>query len=142
MVTIDLTMPIHIVNMLIMIVVMNAVLYKPIRSILQERGNKEAGLEKDIATFEKNTKLRIEEFERKLAEARAKAKDELDAMKTETSAAGSEKLAGIRQEADAEKTEQLTQIESEFGKAQSELKGQIDGFAGEMATKILGRAMS
>lgn len=142
MITIDITMPIHIINMLLLIVIMNAVLYRPIRSILIDREKKVDSLEKEIETFEKNSQLQIEEFDKKLSEARSKAKAQMDAAKTEASGASAEKLAGIRKEADAEKATELGQIEQQFAVAQQELKGQLEGFASAMAGKILGRSVS
>ena len=141
MITIDLTMPIQIANILIMIVIMNVVLYKPIRTILEEREKRVTGLEKDVETFEENAKLRLEEFDSKLNDARGKAKAELDTARGEAQAVGSAKLAEIRKESDGKKAESLKQIEDEIAKAQSELKGQVEGFASEMAGKILGRAV-
>ena len=141
MITIDLTMPLHIINMLLLIVIMNAVLYRPIRSILIERDKKLSGLAKDIETFEKNSNLRLEEFNRKLAEARAKGKADFEAVKGAAMAENGEKLAAIRKEADAEKADQLGKINGQFTAAQQALKGQLDSFAGEMANKILGRAV-
>ena len=141
MITIDLTMPIQILNILIMIGVMNAVLYKPIRTILLEREKRVATLEKDVEDFEENARLRLEEFDNKLNDARGKAKAELDRVRGEAQSAGSEKLAEIRKESDGKKAESLKQIQAEIAKAQTELKGQVDGFASDMAGKILGRAV-
>lgn len=141
MITIDITMPIHIINMLFLIVVLNAVLYRPIRGILIERKKKIAGLRTDIENFEKNAQLRLEEFEQKLAEARTQAKGEFDAVRAEAQKAGAEKVAAIRAEADAEKGQQLSAIQEQFTKARQELQGQLDSFAGDMAEKILRRAV-
>jgi F-type H+-transporting ATPase subunit b len=141
MITIDLTMPLHIINMLLLIVIMNAVLYRPIRSILLERDKKLSGLAKDIETFEKNSNLRLEEFNRQLAEARSKAKAEFETLKGEAMKASSEQLAAIRKGAEAEKSLQLGTITGQVSAAQQTLKGQLDGFAAEMANKILGRAV-
>jgi len=141
MITIDLTMPIQIANILILIVIMNIVLYKPIRTILAEREKRISGLEKDVDEFHKNAKLRLEEFDSKLNDARSRAKEELDTVRGEAQAAGSDKLAGIRKEADARKAENLAQIQDQFAKANEELKGQVEGFAAEMAGKIMGRAI-
>lgn len=141
MITIDLTMPLHIINMLLLIVIMNVVLYRPIRSIILERDKKMSGLAKDIETFEKNSTLQLEEFNRKLAEARAKAKAEFEAVKGTAMAASGDQLATIRKGAEAEKALQLSTIHGQFTAAQQTLKGQLDAFAGEMANKILGRAV-
>ncbi len=141
MITIDLTMPIQIANILILIVIMNAVLYKPIRTILEERQKKIAGLDKDIDTFNKNAKLRLEEFDQKIMDARGKAKAEMEAMKSAANAESNEKLAKIRKEVDVEKAGQLSQIQQQVSSAEQELRGQVSGFANEMASKILGRAL-
>ncbi|MDD5760176.1 MAG: hypothetical protein PHI06_13975 [Desulfobulbaceae bacterium] len=141
MITIDLTMPIHIINMLLLIVIMNAVLYRPIRSIILERDKKLSGLAKDIETFEKNSNLQLDEFNRKLAEARAKAKAEFETVKGAALAESAEQLADIRKGAEADKALQLSTIQGQFTAAQDALKGQLDTFAGEMANKILGRAV-
>ena len=141
MITIDMTMPIQIANMLILIVIMNIVLYKPIRTILIERAKRISGLEKDVDEFNKNAKLRLEEFDNKLNDARTRAKTELDSVRGEAQSAGAEKLAEIRKEADGKKAESLGQIKSQISAASDELKGQVEGFATEMAAKILGRAL-
>ncbi|MCK5341538.1 MAG: ATP synthase F0 subunit B [Desulfobulbaceae bacterium] len=141
MIDIDITMPIQIVNILILIVIMNGVLYKPVRTILEQRVKKLADLDNEVETFDKNAQLRRDEFDTKINDARIKAKEELDAARGSAQSAGNEKLTAIRQEADAAKAEQLTQVRSDVAAAQQELKGQVDSFASEMAGKILGRAL-
>ncbi|MFO7605344.1 MAG: ATP synthase F0 subunit B [Desulfurivibrionaceae bacterium] len=141
MITIDLTMPIQIINVLILIVIMNIVLYRPIRTILAEREKRVSGLEKDVEEFNKNARLRLEEFDAKLNDARSRAKAELDQARGEAQAAGAEKVAGIRKEVDTRKAESLAQIQEQIGKAGEELKVQVEGFASEMAAKVLGRAL-
>lgn len=141
MIEIDLTMLIQIVNMLLLIVILNAVLYKPIRSILEDRQKKIAGLDESVATFRKNSGLRLEEFDQKMKDARLRAKKEYEATRVAAHAESNEHLAGIRKEADAQKSGRLAEIEKQFATAQGELKGQIDGFASDMASKVLGRAL-
>lgn len=140
MITIDATMWIHILNTLILIAIMNAVLYRPVRAILKERKKEISTLETDIDTFEKNSQLRLEEFDNKLAEARSRAKEEFDAVRSASVAESSEQLAAVRKEAEKEKTAGLTDVAGQFDKARSELQGLLGSFAGDMANKILGRA--
>lgn len=142
MITVDLTMPLHILNILILIAVMNAVLYRPVRGILRKRKEEVATMESDIVNFEKNAKLRVEEFDQKLNEARAKAKEEFDGVKKVAQDISNEKVAGIRKASDAHKTEELGKIQAEAASADKTLRSELDGFAGEMASKILGRALS
>ena len=141
MITIDLTMLIQIVNMLLLIVVLNAVLYKPIRAIIEERQKKIGGLDEGIDQFKKNAVLRQDDFAQKMKDARIRAKKEYEAARNAALAESTEKLAGLRKEVDARKAGQLAEIEKQFAAARSELQGQISGFAGEMAGKVLGRAL-
>ena len=141
MIDIDITMPIHILNMLILIVIMNAVLYKPVRGIIRERLKKLGGLSSDIETFNKNAEQRMAEFERKIAETHAKAKMELEAMRATTQASGAEKIAQIRREAETAKSSQLAEVARQFAAVRETLKGELDGFAQAMAGKVLGRSL-
>lgn len=141
MITIDITVIIQIINILILIVVMNAVLYKPVRTVLAKRKQKIAELATAIDTFKKNAELRKEEINRKLNEARNKAKEEIDKAKGEAQTVTAESLAQVRQEATANKTSQLSEIQKQFTDAQQQLSGQIESFASEMAAKILGRSI-
>ena len=141
MITIDTTMVIQILNILILIVVLNAVLYKPVRTILAKRKEKLAELSNEIDTFKKNAELRQEEINRKLADARNRAKEELDKAKSGAQAVSAENLTAVRQETTTEKNTQLEEIQKQFVDVQQQLQGQIDSFASDMAAKILGRAV-
>jgi F-type H+-transporting ATPase subunit b len=141
MITIDITVVIQIINILILIIVMNAVLYKPVRSVLAKRKEKLGELANSIETFKKNAELRREEINRKLNDARSRAKEEIDKAKTAAQTTTAESLAQVRQEAHASKTAQLDEIKKQFTDAQQQLSGQIDGFASDMAAKILGRSI-
>jgi F-type H+-transporting ATPase subunit b len=141
MITIDITVIFQIINILILIVVMNAVLYKPVRTVLAKRKEKLAELANSIETFKKNAELRKEEIDRKLNEARAKAKEEIEKARSAAQSSTAESLAQVRQDALAAKTEQLDEIKKQFTGAQQQLSGQIDTFASDMAAKILGRSI-
>jgi len=141
MITIDITVVIQIINILILIVVMNAVLYKPVRTVLAKRKEKLAELANAIETFKKNAELRKEEINRKLNDARRRAKEEIEKAKGEAQATTSESLAKTRQQAQENKTAQINEIQNQFNAAQQQLSGQIDSFATEMAAKILGRSI-
>ncbi len=141
MITVDITMPIMIANIMILMILLNAVLYKPVRRILAERKEKLVGLATDVDNYEKNAQLRVEEYDNKLNEARRKAKAEFDSARASAQAAGAAKVAEIKAGADAAKAEQIGTVQAEFAAAQKELSGQVDSFAGDMAGKILGRAV-
>ncbi len=141
MITIDMTMPMQIVNIFILMMILNAILYRPVRKILADRKEKLEGLATDVENYKKNAQLRVEEFDNKMNDARRKAKAEFDGARASATAAGNEKLAEIKGAADKDKAAQLATVTSEFTAAQKELSGKIGDFANDMAGKILGRAV-
>jgi len=141
MITIDITMFIHIVNMIVLMIVLNAVLYKPVQSILAKRREKIESLQKDVEQFVQNARHRQQEVDKKMREASSRAKAALDGARAEAQAAGSEKLAAIRAEADGEKEKQMAEIHAQIDGAKKELRDNVSDFADEMAEKILGRSL-
>lgn len=141
MITIDITLVIHIINMIVLMYVLNIVLYKPVQAILQKRVETLDSLNKDVEQFEANARHRQAEVDRKMREASTKAKRALDGARSEAQAAGNEKLAAIRQEADGEKEKQLKELQSQVEAAKKELSENVSVFANEMASKILGRSL-
>ncbi|HEB49584.1 MAG TPA: hypothetical protein ENI89_03155 [Desulfobulbus sp.] len=141
MITLDITLFIHIVNMIVLMLVLNAILYKPILGILDKRQEKIDSLNTDVEQFEQNARQRQAEVDRKMREASAKAKKALDGARSEAQAAGAEKLAAIRQEAEGEKEKQLAELRSQIEAARKELQDNAAGFARDMAAKILGRSL-
>ena len=141
MVTIDITMVIQMINMVVLMFLLNGILYKPIKKILKERSEKMQGMQNDVAKFEENARLRQEEVDAKMSKASGKAKAALDAARAEAQAAGDEKMASIKAEVDEFKETQMAEINTQIDTAQRELKANLDGFATDMASKILGRAL-
>ena len=141
MVTIDITMVIQIINMVVLMFLLNKVLYKPVKKILKERSEKMQGMQNDVAKFEQNARLRQEEVDAKMSKASGKAKAALDEARAEAQAAGDEKMASIKAEVDEYKDTQMADITTQIGDAQKDLKANLDGFASAMASKILGRAL-
>lgn len=141
MVTIDITIVIQMINMVVLMFLLNEVLYKPVKKILRERSEKMQGMQNDVAKFEENARLRQEEVDAKMSKASGKAKAALDAARAEAQTAGDEKMASIKAEVDQYKEKQLAQISTQIGEAQQQLKANLDGFAKDMASKILGRAL-
>lgn len=141
MITIDITMFIHIINMIVLMLVLNAILYKPVQAILRKRQEKLESLQKDVVQFEENARHRQEEVDRKMREASTRAKEALDGARSAAQSVGAKKLEAIRAEADGEKEKQLADIRSQITSAQKELQDGASDFAKAMAAKILGRSL-
>jgi F-type H+-transporting ATPase subunit b len=141
MITMDITLVIQIINMIVLMFLLNAVLYKPVLQILRERSSRMKGTQSEIEKFQKNARHRQEEVDKKLIEASRKAKAALDGARAEAATAGSEKLAAIKAEAEAEKERKMAELRTQVGVAGKDLQDNLSGFASAMAGKILGRSL-
>jgi F-type H+-transporting ATPase subunit b len=141
MISVDVTLLMHIINMIVLLFVLNAILYKPVLGILEKRAQKIESLNGDVAQFEQNARQRQAELDSKMREASNKAKKALDGARSQAQAAGAEKLAVIRQESDSLKEKQLAELRSQIEAARKELQGNAAAFAQAMAGKILGRSL-
>lgn len=141
MISIDVTLLMHIINMIVLMLVLNAILYKPVLGILEKRAQRIESLNGDVAQFEQNARQRQAELDQKMREASNKAKKALDGARSQAQTAGAEKLAVIRKESDSVKEKQLTELRSQIEVARKELQGNAAGFAQAMAGKILGRSL-
>jgi len=141
MILVDITVLIHIINMIALMFILNKVLYKPIIEIMEKRQDKLDDLGNDVEKCERNAKNRQAEVEKKMREASVKAKEALDAARNQAAKAGAEKLAVVRRETEGEKEKQLAEVHAEFEETRKELQGNMEDFAREMASKILGRSL-
>jgi len=141
MISIDVTMLIHIINMIVLMFVLNAILYKPVLGILERRMQKIESLNGEVAQFEQSARKRQAELDQKMREASNRAKSALDGARSQAQAAGADKLAAIRKESDSFKEKQLTDLRAQIEAARKELQGNAAGFAQAMAGKILGRSL-
>ena len=141
MISVDITLLIHIVNMIVLMFVLNAILYKPVLGMLDQRARKMAALNDEVAQYEETARQRQAELEHKMREASSRAKKALDGARSQAQTAGAEKLAVIRKESDSAKAKQLTDLRSQIEVARKELQANAAGFAQAMASKILGRSL-
>ncbi len=141
MVSIDGSLFIQIANFLFLIFVLNMVLYKPIRKVLIQRKEKVTGLEKSIETADKEAEEQNQAYASGLKDARAKGKEEKDAL---LEAAAEEERAiinKINEKAQADLADVRSKIATDAESVKASLMKEIDTFAKAIGEKILGRAV-
>ena len=141
MITIDITLLLHIINIIVLMVVLNAVLYKPILGILEKIAQRLDSLQGEVAQFEMNAQKQQAELDRKMREGSARAKKTLDEAKAKAQATGAEQLAAIRAVADEDKKKALDSAHQQVETARKALQENTADFALAMAEKILGRSL-
>ena len=141
MVTLDITLIIQMVNIIILMFILNAVLYKPVLKVLRDRSEKMKGMQAEVVKVQENARLRQEEVDAKMAKASGQAKAALDSARADAAAAGNSKLASIKAEVEEGKDKRMAEIQAQVGSAAKGLQENLDGFAVAMASKILGRSL-
>ncbi len=141
MITIDLSFWAELISVLILMVVLNSILFKPVRRQLEERQAKMAAIEADADKFERNAAELVANYDRKLAEARAQGKSELEKLKGEAREEERQLLDAAMKEAEAKKSELMSELTGQIEAARKELQAQSEAFAVEIAQKLLGRAV-
>jgi F-type H+-transporting ATPase subunit b len=141
MISIDITVLIHIINMIALMIILNKVLYKPVIEIMDKRQDELDTLSDDVEKYERNAKNRQAKVDKKMRDASVKAKEAVDAARNEAAKAGAKQVVAARLAAEQEKEKQVAQVHAEFQETREKLLGNIEVYAQEMAAKILGRSL-
>jgi F-type H+-transporting ATPase subunit b len=142
MISIDITVLFHIINMIVLMMVLNKILYRPVLSLMDRRLGHLEAMNGEIEKLERRAREHQAEVDRKMHEAGVKAKKALDAARSEAEAARVERLAAVRSDAEQERERELAEVWASFDVARQELAADLDGVAREMAAKILGRSVA
>ncbi len=140
MISIDASIFAQIVNFVFLIVVLNTVLYKPLRKILLQRKEKVNGLEKNIDTFTKDADAKDDSYLAGIKEARVEGLREKETLLQ--SASDEEKLIieKINQKAQADLEAVREKIAKDAEGVRANLLKEIDSFVDAIKQKILGGA--
>jgi F-type H+-transporting ATPase subunit b len=143
MVSIDINISLlwQMANFVVIMLLLNYILYKPIRGMLRQRADKVAQMGGEITAKEEGAKKRQEELEDQLAEARRQGVAATDEMKAEGRAKEREIVEAATKEMEDSVAKVRHEIQSQIGQAREELKDQVQSFGKELAQKILGRSI-
>ncbi len=141
MITLDWSFWAQLISALIMMALLNSMLYKPMRRMLQKREEKMSTIRSDVEKFERNAKQLLENFEKKMSEARLAGKKEMEKLKDEARKTEGELMEAASKEAQEKKSQLLAELTSQIEAARKELQAKAESFAVEIAQKLLGRAV-
>jgi F-type H+-transporting ATPase subunit b len=120
---------------------LNFLLFKPMLRVIEERRSRTEGRRKAAAQAETEAEGVWENYQKKIAEARAAG----DAARMEMVRKGEAERQRITEKAaeESEKThsEIRARVRADAESARGAIRGQVDGLARVMAEKVLGRAV-
>jgi F-type H+-transporting ATPase subunit b len=137
----DWTLLLQFANFMILLVVLNALLYKPLRAALAAR---KATIDGDLAqarATEEQIQAQVAEYEAKLQEARQRGSQERTALR-QAAVAEEGRLLGAANEAASRRLQELKgQVADEAAAARQALRGETEALARQIAGKVLGRSV-
>lgn len=140
MIKLDWTLLLQFANFMILLVVLNALLFKPLRSALAAR---KATVDGDLTrarALDEQIKAQVAEYEAKLQEARLRGAQERMALR-QAAQTEEARLLGAANEKASQRLQTLKeQVAGEAEAARLSLRGQTDALAREIAGKVLGRS--
>ena len=141
MIKLDWTLFLQFVNFMVLMAVLNALLFKPLRAALQARREAIEASRAKVQDIDEQVQAQIARYEAQLQEARQQGALERAALRK----AGQEEEARILGEANRTAAEKLqgikAQIQDEAGAARQALRNETEALAREIAGKVLGRAV-
>lgn len=137
MVDLNITLAIQLVNFIIALVVLNYVLIRPIRNILQKRRDIVNGLISETEKQNSDAGTRIQKYEADLDAARSAAAEQRDAIKQQGLDAERGILADAQNEAQTFLQKTHREVELEVAEVMKSLRAQVDAMAGKVVAKVL-----
>lgn len=141
MIKLDWTLFLQFINFVILMAVLNALLFKPLRAALQARREAIEGSRAKVQDIDEQVQAQIARYEAQLQEARQQGAQERATLRK----AAQEEEARILGEANQKSAVKLQtikeQIQVEVGVARQALRNETEALAKEIAGKVLGRAV-
>jgi F-type H+-transporting ATPase subunit b len=135
----DWTLLLQFINFMILMAVLNALLFKPLRAALKARKDTIEGSKAKVQDIDEQVQAQIARYEAQLQEARQEGGQERSAMR-KTAQEEEGRILGDANRKAAERLQTITaQIQEEANSARLVLRNETEALAKEIAGKVLGR---
>ena len=142
MISVDWTLGLQFVNFIILLIILNKMLYKPLSNIIAERKQAIDGSHEHAKSLEADIEDKMQRYQEQLNEAKKAANEERNKLKK----TATEEETKILSDAQGKATARLQAIKAQVGKeaaaASKTLKSDAESLAGQIATKVLGRELA
>lgn len=134
----DATLPLMAVQFLLLVVLLNAIFYKPLGKAIDERAEYiRTNLLQAKERVDKAQKL-AKQYEQELGETRRKAQATIAAAQADAQKTGATKIAEAQQEAQAKREQAAQEIESQKQEVMQTLEKEVDALSRQILEKLLG----
>jgi F-type H+-transporting ATPase subunit b len=137
----DATLPVMALQFLILVVVLNAVFYKPLTKAIDDRDEYiRKNLLESRERLAKAENLK-KQYEQELGETRRKSQATIEAAQADAKKIAAEKMAQALQEAQGQREQAQQEIEKQKAEAFASLEQQVDSLSRQILEKLLGPAL-
>lgn len=131
----------QVLNFAILVLVMDWLLYRPLRNVMHRRREGMRQTAERVADLESTLEQQAQQYRRQLAEAKLQAQAERAQVVAAAAAERDALLAGAQQEAATQSAEIRTQVERQRQTAAGQLAAETRRLARQLAERILGRPL-
>lgn len=141
MINLDISFLFQLVNFLLLLLVLNIFLFKPIRKVLTDRNAEINGAKEQSAAVDKEVEEKLALYEARMREIKARATDERSVLKKEAQAEEATILDKARKEATDTVSAIKNKVAKEAADARQLLREQAVSLSSEICEKVLGRSL-
>ncbi|ACH40947.1 ATP synthase F0, B' subunit [Citrifermentans bemidjiense Bem] len=141
MINLDIAFVFQLVNFLVLVLLLNAFLYKPIRKQLAERAAQINGAKQKSAEVDREVQEKMASYEARMREIRAGAADERGTLKKEAQQQEAAILDKARSEAGASLASIKAKVAQETEDARRLLTASAETLSADICEKVLGRSL-
>jgi F-type H+-transporting ATPase subunit b len=140
-INLDISFLFQLVNFLLLLLVLNIFLFKPIRKVLTDRNAEINGAREKSAAVDKEVEEKLALYEARMREIKARATDERSVLKKEAQAEEATILDKARKEATDTVSAIKNKVAKEAADARQLLREQAVSLSSEICEKVLGRSL-
>jgi F-type H+-transporting ATPase subunit b len=133
----DATLPLMAIQFLLLIALLNAVLYKPLTKVLDERDGYIRSNQVEAKERLQKAEALAKQYEQELAETRRQSQAVITAAQAEAQKVASEKVAEAQREAQAQREAVQQELETQKQQAMQTLEQQVDSLSQQILDKLL-----
>jgi len=141
-ISVNWTLGLQFVNFIILLIILNKILYRPLMTVIAERREAIDGSYERAKSLEADIEEKMQRYQQQLSEAKAVASAERNMLRK----TAIEEEAALLSEAHTKATSRLqvikARVASEAAGASKTLKSEAESLAGLIAVKILGRDLA
>jgi F-type H+-transporting ATPase subunit b len=133
----DATLPLMAVQFLVLVVLLNAIFYKPLTKTLDERDEYIRNNQSTAGERLAKAEMLAKQYEEELAVARRQAQKVITDAQAEAQKIGAEQIAEAQREAGAQREQAAKEIEDQKQQALQQLEQQVDALSRQILDKLL-----